>query len=43
MISSGIILSFGKITLPDNLNLKSEVDDWVKFVKDYLEKELELE
>ncbi len=32
-----------RITLPDNLNLMSEVDDWVLFVKDYLEKELENE
>ncbi|KAF0203307.1 MAG: peptidase [Bacteroidetes bacterium] len=30
-----------RITLPDNLNLKSEVDEWVLFVKEYLEKELE--
>jgi hypothetical protein len=29
-----------EITLPDNLNLKSEVDEWVLFVKDYLENEL---
>jgi hypothetical protein len=29
-----------KINLPDNLNLKSDIDDWVLFVKDYLEKEL---
>lgn len=28
-----------RITLPDNLNLKSEVDDWVKFVIEYLENE----
>ena len=32
-----------RITLPDNLNLKSEVDDWVKFVKDYLELKLDQE
>lgn len=27
-----------KINLPDNLNLKSDIDDWVLFVKEYLEK-----
>lgn len=30
-----------KINLPDNLNVKDEIDDWVLFVKEYLEKELE--
>jgi len=29
-----------RITLPDNLNLRSEVDAWVRFVKDYLEEEI---
>lgn len=29
-----------KINLPDNLNLKSDIDDWVLYVKEYLEKEL---
>ena len=29
-----------KINLPDNLNVKSDIDDWVLFVKEYLEKEL---
>jgi hypothetical protein len=29
-----------RIDLPDNLNIKDEVDEWVLFVKDYLEKEL---
>jgi len=32
-----------RITLLDNLNLKSEVDDWVRFVKDYLEMEISSE
>lgn len=32
-----------EINLPENLNLKSDIDDWVLFVKDYLEKELEKE
>ena len=30
-----------KINLPDNLNLRNEIDEWVLFVKEYLEKELE--
>lgn len=30
-----------KINLPDNLNVRDEIDDWVLFVKEYLEKELE--
>jgi len=30
-----------KINLPDNLDVKSDIDDWVLFVKEYLEKELE--
>ena len=30
-----------KVNLPDNLNVKDEIDDWVLFVKEYLEKELE--
>ena len=29
-----------RINLPDNLNLMSEVDEWVIFVKEYLENEL---
>lgn len=29
-----------KINLPDNLNLRDEIDDWVLFVKEFLEKEL---
>lgn len=29
-----------KINLPDNLNLRDDIDEWVLFVKDYLEKEL---
>lgn len=29
-----------RINLPDNLNVKDEVDEWVLFVKNYLEKEL---
>ncbi len=29
-----------RINLPDNLNLKSDIDDWVLFVKEYLENEL---
>lgn len=29
-----------RITLPDNLDIKDSVDDWVLFVKEYLKKEL---
>lgn len=29
-----------RINLPDNLNLQSDVDEWVLFVKEYLDKEL---
>lgn len=32
-----------RINLPDNLNLQSNVDEWVLFVKEYLENELEKE
>lgn len=31
-----------RIYLPENLDLKAEVDEWVFFVKDYLEKDLQL-
>jgi len=30
-----------RINLPDNLNVMSEIDEWVVFVKEYLEKEMD--
>ena len=32
-----------RITLLDNLNLKSDVDDWVRFVQDYFKAEMSSE
>lgn len=29
-----------RINLPDNLNIMNEIDDWVMFVKEYIENKL---